>query len=127
MSQIRQVDYQHLTPGGDPQDTYSSELKIKEELLKDALDQGYSQWRKSVDPEYSQKLSQVKEAIESELRRGYSQWKKVDTESSPGVTQVTPLQSPIIDVLTIEQAIMEKIGTEPPAPSGSVSQVDNNY
>jgi hypothetical protein len=91
------------------------------------LDRGYSQWRSSVDPDSSPKLSQAKAVNESDLKRGYSQWKKnIDLGKSPGVTQVLPVEAPVIDALMIEQAIMEKIGTEL-LPSGTVTQVNLDY
>jgi hypothetical protein len=98
--------------------------QTKKDLLDD-LEHGYSQWRKSVDPDFSPKLSQKKTA-DGDLKRGYSQWKQPPQkpEASPDVTQVTPIQAPTIDALMIEQAIMEKIGVEPTIPSGSVTQVD---
>ena len=69
-----------------------------------------------------------KEAADKDLNRGYSQWgKSSESEQSPGVTQLTPVKAFTIDALMIEQAIMEKIGVEPLAPSGAVSQLDNNY
>jgi len=109
----------------------------------DDLDRGYSQWRRSVDPSFAPKLSQSKEsddkdmnrgysqtkdAADKDLNRGYSQWRKSsEPGQSPGVTQVTPFKAPFIDALMIEQAIMEKIGSEPVAPSATVSQVDIGY
>ena len=91
------------------------------------LKRGYTQWRKSVDPASSRKLSQSKAVNDTELKRGYSQWKKnVDLENSPAVTQVLPVEAPVIDALMIEQAIMEKIGTEL-VPSGTVTQVNLDY
>ena len=128
-----------------PDDGSTPGLSQSEEKNKQKeLDRGYSQWRKSVDPNYSPKLSQSEEAAkkdiqrgysraveatDKDLQRGYSQWKKVDDpETSPGVTQVGPAESQfIIDALMIEQAIMEKVGTDPPVPSGSVSQADAKY
>lgn len=45
---------------------------------------------------------------------------------APGISKVTA-DEPIIDALTIEQAIMEKIGAVAPPPTGAVSQVGANY
>jgi len=120
-------------------------LSQTEKDLNDSeiLDRGYGQWRKSVDPDYSPKLSQSEktaernlkrgysqseEATDKDLKRGYSQWQKeTDREVSPGVTQVSPVEAPVIDALMIEQAIMEKIGADLPAPSGTVTQVGILY
>jgi len=100
-------------------------LSQEKPVEKDVLDRGYSQWRKSVDPGLSLKLSQSKDTVDGDLKRGYSQLQKSrDAEISPDLTQVSPAQSPVIDALMIEQAIMEKIGVEPTAVSASVSQVD---
>ncbi len=112
------------------EDELSPSLSQTEKRFYDAdnLDRGYSQWRKTIDPSYSPKLSQSKEATDNDLNRGYSQWKKSsEPEHSPGVTQATPVKTHVIDALMIEQAIMEKIGTEPFVPSGTVSQVDISY
>ena len=112
------------------EDKLSPGLSQTEKRFYDAdnLDRGYSQWRKTIDPSYSPKLSQSKEAADNDLNRGYSQWKKSsEPEHSPGVTQATPVKTHVIDALMIEQAIMEKIGTEPFVPSGTVSQVDISY
>lgn len=43
------------------------------------------------------------------------------------ISQALQPEKPVIDALAIEQAIMEKIGTEPVTPMGSVSQVDTGY
>ena len=100
-------------------------LSQEKPVKKDVLDRGYSQWRRSVDPGLSLKLSQSKDSVEGDLKRGYSQSQKSrDAETSPDITQVSPVQSPVIDALMIEQAIMEKIGVEPTAASGSVSLLD---
>jgi hypothetical protein len=100
-------------------------LSQEKPVQKDLLDRGYSQWRISVDPGLSLKLSQSKDSVDGDLKRGYSQFQKSrDTEISPDVTQFLPAQSPVIDALMIEQAIMEKIGVEPTAASGSVTLVD---
>ena len=100
-------------------------LSQEKPVEKDVLDRGYSQWRRSVDPGLSLKLSQSKDTVDGDLKRGYSQLQKSrDAEISPDLTQVSPAQSPVIDALMIEQAIMEKIGVEPTAVSASVSQVD---
>ena len=127
------------------EDELSPGLSQTENKTNDAddLDRGYSQWRRSIDPSYSPKLSQSKEATDKDLNRGYSQskeaadkdlnrgysqWKKSsEPERSPGVTQLTPFKTPVIDALMIEQAIMEKIGAAPLVPSATVSQVDVNY
>lgn len=102
--------------------------QTKLDIQKELLDRGYTQWRKSVDPELAQKLTQAKKALDEELSRGYSQWsQEAAKEASPGVTQLDTTFMPVIDVLTIEQAIMEKIGTEPQKPSGEVTQVDTSY
>jgi hypothetical protein len=139
--------------------------------FSDSLDRGYTQWRKSVDPDYAPKLSQSRQAAsrdlnrgytkqaadkdlnrgysqsqqatdndlkrgysqskqttDSDLKRGYSQWQKnTDPEMAPGVTQIMPFKAPFIDALMIEQAIMEKIGAAPLAPSGTVSLADVGY
>ena len=100
-------------------------LSQEKPVKKDVLDRGYSQWRRSVDPGLSLKLSQSKDSVEGDLKRGYSQSQKSrDAETSPDITQVSPVQSPVIDALMIEQAIMEKIGVEPTAASGSVTLLD---
>lgn len=46
---------------------------------------------------------------------------------SPKLTQASDLESPVIDALTIEQAIMEKIGMSTPPATDAVSQVVNDY
>ncbi len=108
-------DDEDLSPG----------LSQEKPIQKDLLDRGYSQWRRSVDPGISLKLSQSKASADGDLKRGYSQFQKSrDTEISPDVTQILPAHSPVIDALMIEQAIMEKIGVEPTAASGSVTLVD---
>jgi len=100
-------------------------LSQEKPIQKDVLDRGYSQWRRSVDPGLSLKLSQSKDSADGDLKRGYSQLQKSrDREISPDLTQVSPAQSPVIDALMIEQAIMEKIGVEPTAASRSVTLVD---
>ena len=100
-------------------------LSQEKPTQKDVLDRGYSQWRRSVDPGLSLKLSQSKASVDGDLKRGYSQLQKSrDAEMSPDLTQVSPAQSQVIDALMIEQAIMEKIGVEPTAASGSVTLVD---
>ena len=100
-------------------------LSQEKPVQKDVLDRGYSQWRRIVDPGLSLKLSQSKDSVDGDLKRGYSQSQKSrDTEMSPDVTQVSPAQSPVIDALMIEQAIMEKIGVEPTAVPRSVTLVD---
>jgi hypothetical protein len=100
-------------------------LSQEKPVQKDVLDRGYSQWRRSVDPGLSLKLSQSKDSVDGDLKRGYSQSQKSrDAEMSPDVTQVSPAQSPVIDALMIEQAIMEKIGVEPTAVPRSVTLVD---
>lgn len=100
----------------------------REKNKQDDLDRGYTQWRKSVNPDASFKLSQAKENVESDLKRGYSQWNKDSTtDPAPGVTQTAPFQPFLIDALAIEQAIMEKIGTATPTSSGEVSQVGVSY
>ena len=100
-------------------------LSQEKPVQKDVLDRGYSQWRRSVDPGLSLKLSQSKDTVDGDLKRGYSQLQKSrDAEMSPDLTQVSPAQSPVIDALMIEQAIMEKIGVEPTAASRSVTLVD---
>jgi len=100
-------------------------LSQEKPIQKDVLDRGYSQWRRSVDPGLSLKLSQSKDTVDGDLKRGYSQLQKSrDAEISPDLTQVSPAQSPVIDALMIEQAIMEKIGVEPTAASRSVTLVD---
>jgi len=100
-------------------------LSQEKPVQKDVLDRGYSQWRRSVDPGLSLKLSQSKDTVDGDLKRGYSQLQKSrDAEISPDLTQVSPAQSPVIDALMIEQAIMEKIGVEPTAASRSVTLVD---
>ena len=100
-------------------------LSQEKPVEKDVLDRGYSQWRRSVDPGLSLKLSQSKDTVDGDLKRGYSQLQKSrDAEISPDLTQVSPAQSPVIDALMIEQAIMEKIGVEPTAASRSVTLVD---
>jgi hypothetical protein len=107
--------------GEDPSPGLSQEKPVQ----KDVLDRGYSQWRISVDPGLSLKLSQSKASADGDLKRGYSQSQKSrDSEMSPDITQVSPAQSPVIDALMIEQAIMEKIGVVPTAVSGSVTLVD---
>ncbi len=53
--------------------------------------------------------------------------KSANYETSPGVTQIIPTMVPVIDALMIEQAIMDKIGAKPQAPSATVSQVDKDY
>lgn len=50
-----------------------------------------------------------------------------DPSVSPGISQSSGAEAPIIDALTIEQAIMEKIGAVQPKPSGAVSRVDVDY
>lgn len=100
-------------------------LSQEKPVQKDVLDRGYSQWRRIVDPGLSLKLSQSKDSVDGDLKRGYSQSQKSrDAEMSPDVTQVSPAQSPVIDALMIEQAIMEKIGVEPTAVPRSVTLVD---
>jgi hypothetical protein len=107
--------------GEDPSPGLSQEKPVQ----KDVLDRGYSQWRRSIDPGLSLKLSQSKDSVDGDLKRGYSQSQKSrDAEMSPDVTQVSPAQSPVIDALMIEQAIMEKIGVEPTAVPWSVTLVD---
>lgn len=97
-------------------------------LDKDELERGYSLWRKSIDPAYAPKLSQSQQAAEEESRRRFTQWQKAaDRDASPDVSQVLPVQPPVIDALMIEQAIMEKIGTTTPAPTAAVSQVSTVY
>jgi hypothetical protein len=96
----------------------------KREVEDTWLDRGYSQWRKTVDPDFSPKLSKSQETSDRDLKRGYS---RIDLEKSPGVTQITPVGAPFIDALMIEQAIMEKIGADLSASSGAVSQLDVNY
>jgi hypothetical protein len=115
-----------VTDKKDSDDEESSPgLSQEKPVQKDLLDRGYSQWRISVDPGLSLKLSQLKDSVDGDLKRGYSQFQKSrDTEISPDVTQFLPAQSPVIDALMIEQAIMEKIGVEPTAASGSVTLVD---
>ena len=94
---------------------------------KDDLEHGYGQWRKSIDPSYSPKLSQSQTA-DSDLPRDYSQLEKNAGQNiTPGVTQLMPAKAPDIDALMIEQIIMEKIGAEPPPPSGAVSQISADY
>lgn len=114
--------------------------KTREQLQEEDLERGYSLWRHSVvGPDKPQKvvqasskdlkhgLTQSKESDDG-LQGGYSQSEKgTMPESAPGVTMFMPAQSPVIDALMIEQAIMEKIGAEPTEPSAAVSRVDLNY
>ena len=110
---------------GSDDENPSPGLSQEKPVKKDVLGRGYSQWRKSVDPGLSLKLSQSKDSADDDLKRGYSQLQKSrDREISPDLTQVSPAQSPVIDALMIEQAIMEKIGVEPTAASRSVTLVD---
>ena len=115
-----------VTDKKDSDDKESSPgLSQEKPVKKDVLDRGYSQWRRSVDPGLSLKLSQAKESADGDLKRGYSQFQKSrDAEMSPDLTQASPAQSPVIDALMIEQAIMEKIGVKPTAVSESVTLVD---
>lgn len=41
----------------------------------------------------------------------------------PGMRMSSLAEEPVIDALTIEQALMEKLAAEPPLPAGTVSQV----
>jgi hypothetical protein len=115
-----------VTDKVDPDDENPSPgLSQEKPVKKDVLDRGYSQWRRSVDPGLSLKLSKLKDSADGDLKRGYSQFQNSrDAEVSPDLTQVSPAQSPVIDALMIEQAIMEKIGVEPTAVSRSVTLVD---
>jgi len=92
------------------------------------LKRGYSQSKKAIDSDLKRGYSQSEEATETDLKRGYSQWQKdIDHELSPGVTLASPVGAHVIDALMIEQAIMEKIGADLPAPSGTVTQVGSIY
>lgn len=63
-------------------------LSQTNDKVDDDLDHGYSQWRKSIDPDFSPKVSQSKAADDSELKRGYTQWRKsVDPGSSRKLSQ----------------------------------------
>ncbi len=56
--------------------------------FSDSLDRGYTQWRKSVDPDYAPKLSQSRQAASRDLNRGYSQSKQaVDKNLNRGYSQ----------------------------------------
>ena len=92
------------------------------------LDRRYGLWRKSVTSGSPLKLSQSKTTADSKPKRSLSQLKKsVDSDSSLDVTQILPVAAPVIDALMIEQAIMEKIGAELPAPSGTVSKLSIDH
>ena len=107
---------------------YSPKLSQSEKTADRNLNRGYSQSREATDRDLKRGYSQSEESTDRDLKRGYSQWlKETDHEVSPGVTQVWPVEAPVIDALMIEQAIMEKIGTELPAPSGTVTQVGIIY
>ena len=54
-------------------------------------------------------------------------YQSLTAENSLGLTHVMPAEAPVIDALMIEQAIMEKIGTELLTPSGTVTQVNIDY
>lgn len=95
---------------------------------KDALERGYSLWRKSVDPAYAPKLSQSQQQTDEAEKRRFTRLQKTpEPQASPDLSQVMPLEPPVIDALMIEQAIMEKIGAETPAPTAAVSQVSTLY
>ncbi len=92
------------------------------------VNRGFAQWKRNTAPQTTPGVTQWKKSTDPETTPGVTQWKKsTDPETTPGVTQITPVQPPVIDALSIEQAIMEKIGAKPAAPSGEVSQVSNNY
>jgi hypothetical protein len=92
------------------------------------LDRRYGLWRKSVTSGSPLKLSQSKTTADSKPKRSLSQLKKsVDSDSSFDVSQILPVADPVIDALMIEQAIMEKIGAELPAPSGTVSKLSIDH
>jgi hypothetical protein len=92
------------------------------------LDRRYGLWRETVTSGSPLKLSQSKTTADSKSKRSLSQLKKsVDSDSSLDVTQLLPVATPVIDALMIEQAIMEKIGAELPAPSGTVSKLSIDH
>jgi hypothetical protein len=104
--------------------------KIKNNKIDTAadLDRRYGLWRQSVTSGSPLKLSQAKTTADSKTKRSLSQLKKsVDSDSSLDVTQILPVAAPVIDALMIEQAIMEKIGAELPAPSGTVSKLSIDH
>ena len=92
------------------------------------MDRSYGLWRKSVTSGSPLKLSRTKTTADSKPKRSLSQLKKsIDSDSSLDVTQILPVAAPVIDALMIEQAIMEKIGTELLAPSGTVSKLSIDH
>lgn len=99
-----------------------------EETTDKDLKRGYSRSEEATDKDLKRGYSQSEEATDKDLKRGYSQWQKeVDHKLSPGVSLASPVGAPVIDALMIEQAIMEKIGADLPAPSGTVTQIGVIY
>ena len=107
---------------------YSPKLSKATKPAERNLNQGYSRSEEATDKDLKRGYSRSEEATDKDLKRGYSQWQKeVDHKFSPGVTQASPVGPPVIDALMIEQAIMEKIGADLPAPSGTVTQIGIIY
>jgi len=69
----------------------------------------------------------IKQKIADKRKEFAARQRKPDPEVSANFSQGSLPEEPVIDAIAIEQAIMEKIGAEPPPPSGAVSQLGTRY
>jgi hypothetical protein len=69
----------------------------------------------------------IKQKIADKRKEFAARQRKPDPALSVDFSQMSLQEEPVIDALTIEQAIMDKIAAEPPPPSAAVTQLGTGY